>query len=157
MPCKSPVGNPVCCVAMDEANRQVRGIGYGMEDYKEAAHIRSHSEFNLCSISKKYESSPHELREISVAETIGKIGARELQTSKAHVRSGAVHKGTKLPVEIHTRRLEALLSHVTSAESVANATSWLDRVKSHMKSEHVPAEDEADKEFLSRFIVWKSS
>ena len=106
--------------------------------------------------SKKYESSPHELREISVAEIIGKIGARELETSRTHVRSGAVHKGTKLPVDTHTRRLDALFGHVTSAESVANATLWLDRVKNHMKSEHVPEEDEADKEFLSRFIVTKT-
>jgi hypothetical protein len=149
--CTSPAGRPVCCVAMDEDNLQIRGVGYGMEDYTESTIDKV--ETQSCTIKKRYISSPQELREFQVAETISKIGSAEVEAFKSNNggENEEVDNGTRLPISVHKRRLNALLNYVTSPESVANSTSWLERVKQHMSSENIPEETEADKEYLSRF------
>jgi len=147
--CTSPAGKPVCCVATSE-DAQVRGVGYGMEDDVNFTGIPANTAVGICSTTKQYFSSAHELREIAVAERISKIGAAELAAFNESGQKDEVDSGTRLPLHVHTSRLEALLAYVTSAESVANATTWLGRVKEHMKSELVPDETSADREFLSR-------
>lgn len=147
--CSSPAGKPVCCVATSD-DAQVRGVGYGMEDDENFTGIPANTGGG-CSTKKQYFSSAHELREITVAERISKIGAAELAAFNENGQKDEVDSGTRLPIHVHSSRLNALLSYVTSAESVANATTWLDRVSEHMKSELVPEETNADREFLSRF------
>ena len=146
--CTSPAGKPVCCVATSE-DTQHRGVGYGMEDL--AAPLTTSRDGADCNIDKVYVSSPHELREIRVADRISKIGATELAAFYENGQKDEVDSGTRLPLHVHNSRLNALLGYVTSAESVANATSWLARVKEHMRSERIPVETSIDREFLSRF------
>jgi len=148
--CTSPGGKPVCCVATSEG-AQVRGVGYGMEDDANFTGIAANTAAGTCTTEKKYFSSAHEMREITVAERIGKIGAAELAAYNDNGQKDEVDSGTRLPLHVHTSRLNALLGYVTSPESVSNATTWLGRVKEHMKSELVPDETSADREFLSRF------
>ena len=162
MSCRSPAGRPVCCVAMSD-DLQERGVGFGMED----AHAKDganklytpytvHGEEEECVITKEYRSSPQELREFQAASRISKIGATELQAFKDNGEREEVDSGTRLPLPVHTRRMSALLSYVTSPESVRNSSAWLGRVSVHMASEAVPQETAADSEFLSRFIFTKT-
>lgn len=103
-----------------------------------------------CKISREYFSSPHEVRELQKAEEISLLGAGD------SADSSEVDDGSKLPVAVHEKRLDALLSHILSTESVNNATFWLDRVSAHMSSEKVPEGHKHDLEFLSRFEVTKT-
>lgn len=103
-----------------------------------------------CKLSREYFSSPHEEREIQKAEEIGRIGAGEMPSSTD------IDDGSKLPIEVHEKRLDALLNHILSEDSIKNATQWLDRVSKHMSSEKVPEDHGLDREFLSRFEVSKT-
>lgn len=103
-----------------------------------------------CKLSREYFSSPHEERELQKAKEISLIGAGEMPSSDE------VDTGSKLPMPIHDKRLDALLSHILSEDSIKNATIWLDRVKKHMSSEQVPEGHKHDREFLSRFEVTKT-
>jgi hypothetical protein len=154
--CKSPAGRPVCCVAMAEDEKQFRGVGYGIEDLKDGINSIENKVKEVCTITKEYFSSPQELREFQVAKRISKMGATELQAFKDGGEKEEVDSGTRLPLHVHEQRKLALLNYVTSPESVANATKWLNRVSLHMASDSVPEETADDGEFLSRFLVTKT-
>ena len=61
--------------------------------------------------------------------------------------------GTKLPMDVHNTRLDALLGYVTSAETTANSTRWLERVRAHMRAPDPVTGTADDYEYLSRFEV----
>jgi len=104
-----------------------------------------------CTVTKTYHSSPQELRELAAAERISHLGTASL------VNPAPLDSGTKLPLDVHNTRLDALLDFVTLKESVTNATRWLSRVSHHMQSadpQEVGTDD--DYELLSRFEVTKT-
>lgn len=138
--CKKEDGRRVCCAAVNSTSdtrqpmSQVsRGVGIDYERQKTSG-ISSSSRSSSrdvkakCETTKKYISSPQEIRDFEKALMIETI---------------------KDPQQ----KFDALLQYVTSAEIVRNSTTWLARVKEHMSSPHPPNANHIDKEFLSRFEI----
>ena len=132
-----------------------RGLSLNETDLASAASILHTGKASArasatCTVTKEYISSPQELRELAIAHRISQLGSASL------VNPAPLSDGTKLPLDVHNTRLDALLAYVTSEGSVVNATRWLDRVRAHMQSAD-PASASLnsadDYEFLSRFEV----
>lgn len=102
-----------------------------------------------CTTKKTYHSSPQELRDMATAHRVAALGTASL-TNPAPLADG-----TKLPMDVHNIRLDALLSYVTSSEMIHNSTKWLSRVKHHMIGADQSSSSE-DYEYLSRFEITKT-
>jgi hypothetical protein len=128
-------GKPICCAAVANVTTlesETRGVGFSFvpTSLSFPKHARSKESKVSCVVSKVYISSPLEMRDLEMAKTIdNKYKSDELDN-----------------------RLNALLSYVTSPETVTNSTRWLERVRLHMSSEEAPTFSSDDSEFLSRFV-----
>jgi hypothetical protein len=134
--CTLPDGRAVCCAAVSlnttgnigtrdagsgaDAHRQYlsRGVGYNYIPPENPAIEATGKKYNKdemmrCEITKRYESSPQELREFEMSVHLQQITDKD-------------------------KRLDALMKHVTSEDMLRNATLWLQRVTVHMDSENIP-------------------
>ena len=129
-PCNLADGRPICCAAVYTNQSESRGVG--VEFVSDLVSTKSRQkEYSRvsCTVTKKYVSSPLELRDLAFSVMLEKtIGADNVD-----------------------KRVEELLGYVTSAQSISNSSKWLERVRLHMLSETTPNLSEDDFEFLSRF------
>lgn len=142
MDCISPVtGTPVCCETVIGPNTTaalpVIGITYGMTQTKRKRKLS-------CTLVKRYESSPQELREFFFASQLASISPSY----------SSIKNSYGFPPE-DFERLLLLKRYLQNRETIANATRWLSRVKIHMQSQIAPVGSTDDLEFLSRFHVSK--
>lgn len=151
--CALPDGRPICCSALlnySKADPFAKPVGF---NYHPIASKKDYSGFigekkdDRCSLHKEYISSAQELRDLAYSKIISKI-------SDDHTDS---------------KRLDALMKYVLSAETLRNASRWLDRVKVHMQDEAINLQHYSnssnldtkdfhpdDFEFLSRFEVTRT-
>ena len=134
--CQKPDGRKVCCSAVEPFGRyqslNSRGVGIDFS-LKTAKAIRDNSKTIAaqdisCEVTKKYVSSPLELKDIAFSRSIENISDPD-------------------------NKFDALLNYVTSEELTVISTRWLNRVSEHMKSAHIPSETRDDREYLSYFLV----
>jgi hypothetical protein len=132
--CAFPDGRSICCAALLNSSSNVlsRGVGLSFTPASPSTMQKSgrtRESRTPCVLKKEYISSPLELR--------------DLEKSK--------HIEASFKLEDVPGKLDALLTYVTSDETIQNSTIWLERVKMHMSSEHVPKLSVNDFEYLSRF------
>jgi len=169
--CRGPGGHPICCEAVSE-QETYRGIGLDIEDDEnddeDIFEDKDKDDDGSCTVDVVYVSSPQEEREINAARMIDVFGSDILaarvkiatETNNATLLKALepdyVSYGTDLPRDLFELRKLELLTYLTNDEYKRNATTWLDRVAQHMRSEKVPEESSVDREYLSRFEYTKS-
>jgi hypothetical protein len=126
---------PICCAAIandTSPESETRGVGLSFvpSTFLSPKYARNKDPKVSCVINKKYVSSPLELRDLEMAKAID----------------------NNFKLDELDNRLTALLSYVTSTETITNSTRWLERVRLHMMSEKAPKFSLDDSEFLSRFV-----
>ena len=130
--CKFEDGRSICCAALN-GSVETRGVGQSYVSRIAVSGEKSGAG-TRCTITKKYISSPLELRDIALAHHIDK-------TFKADDMEG---------------KLDYLMNYVVSPDVIQNSTRWLSRVQAHMSSENPPAHSSDDDEFLSRFEMTRT-
>jgi hypothetical protein len=126
-------GYSVCCCALDERDG---GTPYAPSDNFRMSTIESlshhgNAKVHTCEVSKIYQSSPYELRQLAKATELVR-----LKDDKS--------------------RYDAWVNYIASEVEIDASRRWLRRVKYHMNHADHSIEHEDDYEYLSRFIYTKT-
>lgn len=140
--CKLPDGRNICCSANEPANNgdwysKPIGSNYSpAQRRKRDDEVVAKDSAALCTIKKVYESSPQELRDLSMADRISLI-------SDDHTNE---------------KRFKVLTDYVLHPETLQNSTKWLERVAAHMAVDAMPESlyTADDYEYLSRHVVTRT-
>jgi hypothetical protein len=134
-PCRLADGRSICCTALEDHDHFkddyfLKPVGNNFSPAKKLNYnVKYH---DSCTVTKKYISSPQELRDYEKSKEISKISSDHTDPA----------------------RIKALMEYVISKETITNSSLWLDRVKYHMNSkESNIVGNPVDFEFLSRFEV----